>query len=145
MYQLKNFSKMPRTIGGLLEDIFQNNRMLSDELWNDNQMHVPVNIKETESGYQVSVVAPGIKKEDIKLSIEKNILNISFESKEEKMLENEKMLRSEYKFKSFSRSFTLHDKINTSAIEAKYQDGILEITLPKKELTAPENQIISIA
>ncbi len=147
MYQTKNFNhRIPHSLGGFIEDFFQNGKVFTDDLWNEDKMHVPVNIKETDSSYQVSVIAPGLNKEDIHLHLDKNLLTISFESKkEENTEENGKLLRSEYKFRSFKRSFTLNDKINTANIEAKYQDGILNITLPKKELTEPESQTIKIS
>lgn len=147
MYQTKNFNgRIPRTLGGFIEDVFQNGKVFTDDLWTEDRMHVPVNIRENENNYELMVVAPGLNKEDIKINLEKNILTISFEQKKEEVIEEKgKMLRSEYKFKSFKRSFSLNDKINTSAIEAKYNDGILNVVLPKKENVEPENQIINIA
>lgn len=147
MYQTRNFNhRVPRSLGGFIEDLFQNGKVFTDDLWNEDRMHVPVNIKATDNNYQLSVVAPGLNKEDIALHLDKNILTISFESKkEETTTEKGKVLRSEYKFKSFKRSFTLNDKINTSNIEAKYNAGILDISLPKKEVTEPESQTIKIS
>lgn len=147
MYQTRNFNhRIPRSLGGFIEDLFQNGKVFTDDLWNEDRMHVPVNIKESENGYQMSVVAPGLNKEDINVNLDKNILTISFESKKEETTEeNGKVLRSEYKFKSFKRSFTLNDKIDTSKIAANYVDGILNVTLPKKEVAEPESQIIKIS
>ena len=112
-------------------------------------MHVPVNIKEDDKGYKISVVAPGLKKEDIKINLEKDVMTISYEQKKQEAtdtdVDNSKMLRNEYKFKSFKRSFTLNDKIATTGIEAKYTNGILDISLPKKEMTEPESQTISVS
>ena len=72
-------------------------------------------------------------------------MSVSFEQKEEnKDQKEEKWIRSEYSFRSFKRSFTLNDKIDTAGINAKYNDGILEITLPKKENTAPATQEITV-
>jgi len=146
MYHNRNFNHIiNRGFGGIMEDILQNGKVLTDELLNEDKMHIPVNIIEHENNYALQVVAPGLKKDAIKLNLEKNILSISFEQKKEENTEVKgKMLRNEYKFKSFKRSFTLNDKISTSGIEAKYNDGILEITLPKKENAAPESQTINI-
>jgi HSP20 family protein len=147
MYQTRNFnSRMPRSFSGFIEDVLQNGKVFSDELWNDDTMRVPVNIIENEKEYSLMVVAPGLKKEDIKINLEKEVLSISFEEiKDEKTEEKGKVIRSEYKFKSFKRSFTLNDKIDTTSINAKYADGILTVTLPKKEEAAPENKTINIA
>ena len=147
MYNTRNFNHaINRGLNGFIEDIFQNGKVFTDELWNEDKMHVPVNIKENETGYQLQVVAPGLKKDDIKVNLEKNVLTISFEQKKEENQEvSGKIIRNEYKFKSFKRSFTISDKINATAIEAKYNDGILEITLPKKEVTEPESHQINVA
>ncbi len=144
MYINRNFHVTPRSIGGFIEDVFQNGKVLTDELWNENKMHVPVNIQENDKAYELKVVAPGIAKEDFKLSVDKNVLTISYEHKEEAKEETNKSLRSEYKVKSFKRSFTLNDKINTAAISAKYNDGILNVTLTKKEVTENPAQEISV-
>ena len=77
MYQTRNFNhRVPRSLGGFIEDLFQNGKVFTDDLWNENKMHVPVNIYETDNAYLVDVVAPGLKKEDIKLNLEKNNLTI---------------------------------------------------------------------
>lgn len=146
MYQIKNqINKMPMSFSNLLEDIFNNGKSLTDEIWNESKLHVPVNILESESVYIISVIAPGIKKEDVKISLEKNVLSITYDQSELNTESNKKTLRCEYKLKPFKRSFTLNEKINTNEIEAKYLDGILDITLPKKETTEPEKQTITIA
>jgi len=144
MYTAKNYGMMPRTIGGLFEDIFQNGwtKLMADETVATS---APVNIKETDKAYEMQLVAPGLKKEDIKIDMDKNILHISYEHSEEKKDEADgKMLRSEYRFQSFKRSFTMNDKINAAGITAKYADGVLNITLPKKEDTAQPVKTISI-
>ena len=105
---------------------------------------MPVNIQETDKTYELHVIAPGLKKEDFKLGIEKNILNISFEQKEENKEQAGKWIRSEYQMKSFKRSFTLNEKIEASGIAAKYADGVLIVSLPKKEIAEPTAQEIPV-
>lgn len=145
MYNKRSFAVMPRTLGGFFEDVFQNGlNQFNEEV---SAFQVPVNIQETEKSYELHVVAAGLKKEDFKLSIDRNILNISFEHKEESKEEGSdqgKWLRTEYKVRSFKRSFTLNEKINTNGISAKYNDGILNISLPKKELSEPTTHEISV-
>ncbi|MCR6720608.1 MAG: Hsp20/alpha crystallin family protein [Chitinophagaceae bacterium] len=107
----------------------------------------PVNILETENGYRLSVVAPGFDRNDFKVAIEDNILTISAEKEEKKTEENdqkEKWVRNEYRFKSFKRSFTLDEKIETGGIEAKYENGVLTLNLPKKTDVKPSVKQISI-
>jgi HSP20 family protein len=76
---------------------------------------------------------PGRKKDDFKITVDKNILTVSFEKKEEEKDENKKIIKREFVTQSFKRSFTLDEKINADEIDAKYEDGLLLLTLPKKE------------
>jgi len=92
----------------------------------------PVNITEAEAGYQLEFNVPGRNKEDLKISVENGLLTVSYEKPTEEKAEV-KTLRSEFSYGSFKRSFTLDEKINAEAIEAKYENGILKVFLPKKE------------
>lgn len=105
---------------------------------------VPVNIKETEKEYILELVAPGLSKEDFKLHLEKNILTVSVDKKEETVKENEKFVRREYKQSSFKRSFTLDEKIDADAISAQYVNGVLTLNLPKKEEVKPATKQINV-
>ncbi|GAB4453679.1 MAG: hypothetical protein OHK0036_16760 [Bacteroidia bacterium] len=91
------------------------------------------NIKETEDAFQIELGVPGVKKEDIKVDLEDNVLTISSEQKEEKTEEKENYTRREFNYSSFSRSFTLPDIVDAEKITAEYKDGILNINIPKKE------------
>lgn len=134
---------MPRTIGGFLEDVFQNGwNQLNEET---GAYMAPVNIQETDKSYELHLVAAGFKKEDFKLHLEKNVLQISVEQNEENKEGQEgKWLRSEYRKRSFKRSFTLNEKVDTAKISAKYADGILTVSLPKKEVSEPTAQEIAV-
>ncbi len=136
---------MPRALGNMLEDIFSNsiNKVFGDEGLAGTQ-HAPVNIQETDKGYELQLVAPGLKKEEFKLSVDRDILTISFDHKEEETEQAPKWLRKEYKLKSFKRSFTLNEKIDTAGIAARYADGILHVTLPKKEQQEIKVQEITV-
>lgn len=140
-----NYNVSPRIFGGLVENLFNNGwgHLVADERM--DSFSVPVNIKEDDKGFDMQVIAPGLKKEDFKLNIDKNVLTISFEQNKEAKEETGKVLRSEYSFRSFKRSFTLTDKINTAGITAKYADGILNVNLPKKEVAEATAQEISVA
>jgi len=99
-----------------------------------NQVTIPsVNVTEKNDSYEVEVAAPGYKKDDFKVSLENNILTISAEVKNESEKSDKKELIKEYHYASFERSFTLPDTILTDKIEAKYENGILKLLLPKKE------------
>lgn len=103
---------------------------------------VPVNIHETKDGYHLEFNTPGLKKEDLKINVENDLLTVSYEKKEETKSEDYKTVRREFSYSSFKRSFTISDKINAENIQGKYEDGILKIYLPKKaEAQAVTKQI----
>ena len=127
--------------GGLVDGVLQNtlSRFFDDDFWGfDGRLtsgQVPVNIRETDKSYEMQVVAPGLRKEDFNVNISNNTLTISFEHKEESNEENksEGYLRREYRMQSFSRSFTLDDTVDADKISAQYRDGVLHLSLAKKE------------
>ena len=92
-----------------------------------------VNITENKDDFKVSLAAPGMKKSDFNIDVQGNILTISAEMEEKKEEKEENYTRKEYNFSSFSRSFTLPDEVNKEKIEATYVDGVLNLSLPKKE------------
>ncbi len=99
-------------------------------------MNVPsANVSETSKEYLIELAAPGLERKDFKVEVNKSMLTISSEKKEEKKEEKEGYTRKEYSYNSFSRSFTLPENVKDGNIDAKYQDGILKITVPKKEVT----------
>ena len=92
-----------------------------------------VNIKETPDAFEVEMAAPGMTKDDFKIELDGNMLTISSEKEDSKESKDAKYTRKEYSYSSFSRSFTLPEEVNQEKIEANYQDGVLHVTLPKKE------------
>ena len=97
-------------------------------------LNVPaVNITEQKDEYHVSLAAPGMKKDDFNIDVDGNMLTISSEKEESKEEKEKKFTRKEYSYSSFSRSFTLPEEINKEKIEARYEDGVLKISLPRKE------------
>lgn len=104
----------------------------------------PVNIHETSDGYHVSLSAPGRNKEDFKVDVDKGLLTISFEKKEEAENKEYKTIRREFSFQSFKRSFKVDEKINTDGIQAKYENGILQLFLPKNESVKAEPRQINV-
>jgi HSP20 family protein len=106
--------------------------------WFDNgfekTLSIPaVNITENNGQYNVSVAAPGMKKEDFKIDLEGDLLTISAEKEETKEDKDKQYNRREYNYSSFSRSFTLPEEVKRDKIEAKYEDGVLKLVLPKSE------------
>ncbi len=93
-----------------------------------------VNVKETNDDFMIEVAAPGLDKKDFKVDIDNNMLTISSE-KEFKNEEKEegRYMRREFSYTSFSRSFSLPNAVDAEKINAKHKDGILMITIPKKD------------
>ena len=92
-----------------------------------------VNIHETKEAYELELAAAGLNKEDFKIQSENDLLTISFEKKEEVTQTDAKVIRREFSHQSFKRSFSLDEKINVEGIQAKYENGILKLFLPKKD------------
>lgn len=92
-----------------------------------------VNITDEKDEYKVSLAAPGLKKEDFRIDVEGNLLTVSCEKEEKKEEKDKRHTRREYNYSTFSRSFTLPEDVKQDKIEARYTDGVLHLSLPKKE------------
>ncbi|RXK06629.1 Hsp20/alpha crystallin family protein [Halarcobacter bivalviorum] len=92
-----------------------------------------VNTREGESAYHIDVDLPGVKKEDIKVDINKDVLTISGERKTKEEIKEEDYYKVETSFGKFTRSFTIPENIDIENIEARSDNGVLEIIIPKKE------------
>ncbi len=132
---------MRRRERGMLPSFF--NRNWDNDFFNNfMESDVPaVNVKENDKEFKLEISAPGYDKEDINISIDKNILTISAkkEMNNEEKGEDDKILRQEFTSSSFYRSFTLPDNIDTEHIDANEKSGVLKIILPKME-KAPEEK-----
>jgi HSP20 family protein len=104
-----------------------------------------VNVKENEGSFQIEVAAPGLKKEDFKLSLHENRLTITAKQEENKEEKTENYTRQEFNYTSFQRTFTLPKNVDGEKIEAAYTDGILHVGLPKKEELKPAVKEIAVA
>ena len=97
-----------------------------------------VDVFENDGSYVLKADLPGMKKEDIKIDVNDGILTITGEKKFEEKTEKDNYVRVERSYGSFTRSFTLTDNVDTENIAAAYKDGVLEITLAKKEEAKPK-------
>ena len=91
-----------------------------------------VNIQETDTSFLLELAAPGVKKEDLQVEVEKDILSISSQS-DAAAEEDAQYTRKEYGYRSFRRTFTIPESVDSKKIEAQYREGILEVKLPKKK------------
>jgi len=125
------------SLPSLLEDFF--NRDWADStLANSNfSATLPaVNVRETNDNFTIDVAAPGMKRDEFKVELDNNVLTISsqHEEKQEENDETRNYTRREFNYQSFQRSFSLpENKVEGEQISARYVDGILHITVPKKD------------
>lgn len=115
------------------------NQFFEGELANTN-WHPATNIKESDKAFELSVLIPGYKKEQIHIEIDENILKISAEVEKEK----EEWTR-EYSLEAFSRSFRLPKSIDVDGIKAEQKDGILRLEIPKKKEEQKLKKLIAIS
>ena len=114
-------------------DVFDS--LFNDTFFSDRMVaRVPaVNISESENNYHVELAAPGLKKEDFKLNLERNQLSVSVEQSAEQQHAQKNYSKREYSYNSFVRSFTLPESADHGQIEANYVDGVLKIDIAKRE------------
>lgn len=115
------------------DDLFRGFLMKPVRMEGAPEIQIKLDVKEDDKNYTVHAEIPGVKKEDIHVSIDGNQVAISAEVKNEKEVkEGEKVLRSERYYGKVSRAFTLSQELDETQSQAKYNDGILELTLVKK-------------
>lgn len=149
---IKRNNAQPANFGSVVDEIFQNNltRFFDDDFWGfkglSGKSQVPVNIRETDKSYEMELVAPGLRKEDFKLTISGDMLTISFEHEEEQSNNDQSQgwLRREYRKQSFSRSFQLDETVDANNIAARYENGLLQLVIPKNEKAQKISRTISI-
>ena len=124
------------------------NRFLGSEVsfgpfrdWVENRP--AVNIVETENAYRIELAAPGLAKEDFNIKVEKDTLSISVK-KENNAVEGEKVKVREFAFTSFQRNFNLPKTVNAEGIEARYENGVLFLTVPKTAEVLPNARQIEV-
>lgn len=111
----------------------------------NNGFHFPpVNIFESKDNFELEFNVPGRNKEDFKITVDKNILTVSYEIKEQVTNENKKQIKKEFSLQPFKRTFTLDEKVLGDNIAASYENGLLVLTIPKKEEVKVEAKQIAI-
>jgi HSP20 family protein len=118
------------------DDLFRGFFMRPVRMEGAPDVQIKMDVKEGDKAYTVHAEIPGVKKEDIQITIDGNQVAISAEVKSEKdVKEGGKVLRSERYYGKVSRAFTLGQDVDEATAQAKYSDGILDLTLPKKAAT----------
>ncbi len=94
-----------------------------------------VNVRETDNDFTLELATPGLSKEDFDIELDNDVLTISSETKSEEETKNNegRYTRKEFNYRKFKRSFSLPDTVDINGVDASYRDGVLLVTLPKKE------------
>ena len=122
-------------LNSMVDDFFKNDEFFPVTT-NGNGSSMPsVNVKETDESFELEVAAPGKKKDDFNVEINKGVLTISSETESEVKEEKDNYTRQEFSYSSFSRSFWLPEGVEEDDVNATYNDGILKVVIPKKEVT----------
>jgi HSP20 family protein len=162
---IKNRNAVPAAFGSVLDQLFPKNvtTLLDDTVWGFGSSApspiAPVNIRETTESYRIELAAPGLRKSDFHLNIDGDTLSISVGQQEGWQAENgpkdvtpeqkeenvpAKWIRREFVRPSFRRHFELGETVDRDKINARYECGILYLTLPKKENVRPASRQIDI-
>ena len=132
MTLLKRKANLPSLFSSFFDtEPFFNNDWIGQRLLSTE---VPAaNISESNGEFNIEVAAPGMSKDDFQITCENGMLTISAEKEEEKKKEEKNYTRREYNYNSFSRSFSLPETVKTDDVKAKYENGVLKLSVPKKE------------
>ncbi len=152
---IKKENAHPATFGSVVDQLFQQNlnRFFDDDFWGYNgsqaRSQVPVNVRETDKSYEIELIAPGLNKQDFHLHFSGDNLTISFEHKEESNDNNgsgekNRWVRREYRKQSFTRSFNVDETVDADKAVARYENGVLYLSLPKKEHAQKVSRSISV-
>ena len=147
MSNIAKFRPLPTTnsfSNGLLDEFF--NRSIGDILGSDVVVNQPaVNILETATAFELEFAAPGFEKQDFSLNVENGHLTVNAKRENKQEASNERFTRREFRFDSFKRTFTIPETVNQDSISAVYQNGVLYVTLPKKEEATTNVKTIAIS
>ncbi len=129
MSLIKRPKKENPTVRSMFNQLWDMDDFFTSDLF---RQKVPsVNVSETTNDFTVEVMAPGLSKKDFNISIDDNCLTVSSEKEEQSEEKEKHYTRKEYSYSAFERSFNLPDSVDKDAVNARYQDGVLKITLEK--------------
>lgn len=133
-----------RTIDSWSNNLFES--LFTDSFISDRMVsRVPaVNIAETADAYEIELAAPGLERGDFKINVDRDVLTVSAEKKHENVSDDKKFSKREYSYTSFARSFTLPDSIDHGKIDATYQNGVLKVTVGKREEAKVASRLIEV-
>ena len=134
-------STLQEQVNRLVNDVFERSSQES----NLSTWAPAVDISETEHELVVKADLPGVDPKDLDIRVENNVLTIRGERKFEKKVNEDNYLRVERAYGSFTRSFSLANTVNSAAIKADYQNGVLSLSIPKREEAKPKQIKVNVA
>ena len=138
--ELEDISRqLNRVFGRLPSRLEPDRELMAMADWTPN-----VDITETDTEYVIKGEIPGVKKEDVKITIENGMITLRGERKQEKEEKDKKFHRIERSYGSFMRSFRLPDNVDESAVKAEFKDGMINVTLPKAAKSKAKSVEVSI-
>lgn len=105
-----------------------------NDFFNGGVAFPPANINETDKEFKLDLSVPGMKRDDFQIDVENGILTVSSEKEEEEKEEDKNYRRREFSYSSFSRAFALPENVDENNINAKYDNGMLQLIIPKKDI-----------
>ena len=138
-----NLMTTQREFDRLFKDAF--NPLFGDSELSTRTWAPPVDIYETENDIVLKAELPGVDSNDVEVKVEDNTLYLKGERKFEKEVKNESYHRVERSYGSFARSFSLPNSISTEKVNAEFKDGLLTLTLPKREEAKPRTVKIDVS
>lgn len=139
----RDFGSLQERINKMFDDTIRSGGTGDEELatgaWSP-----AVDIHETDDSFVVSADLPGLKKDDIQINVEDNTLTIKGEKKFEEKVPRDKYIRVERNYGTFVRSFSLPQNVDSAKIKATFKDGILDLTLPKREEAKPKKIAVEV-
>lgn len=126
------------SFSSLVEEFFKDDEGFFPFMRHDITMPA-VNVTEKEDSWKMEAAVPGMEREDFDIKVDKGVLKISAEKKSMKEEKDENVMRKEFNYSSFSRSFWLPENVMVDQIEAHYENGILSVLIPKKEISVEKD------
>jgi len=131
-----------------LDNLLRFDDVFKDDFFEDDSLMPAMNVKEHKNDFEIEFAAPGFNKKDFEVSIEKDVLHVYGEKKEEEDIEEEDYSRKEFNYKSFKRSSSLPTSVDLDQdVKASYKNGILKVRLLKKEdaiIEQPTKKVIEV-
>jgi len=137
---LIRFNRRSPWFSSELSDFFDKENFFKDDFFNRAFENKPaLNIKETDTDYEIELAAPGLSKEDFEVSVEDGYLSISAEKTQTDEEKKDNYIRKDFSYNSFKRTLLLPDNVKQDDIKASYHNGVLRMKLVKKNMEAPQS------